>query len=418
MRYLVICGVGSSTWIRWRCSTPMSGCAVLVYRRCDRPPASGRRARQWATSCTEMVTRGCSSHQQRAHSTATWSSSEVLPRSLAARPSHHPPRSPAPLPFHEACAPDTPGRQAGPPDRRSANGHPFCCLARTVSLEPPRARFEVWASGATGGSDALFDVTLAEERIQLDAFVEEYRTSIEATLDALSEEQARRRLVPSATTLLGLLKHVTWMQRVWFEECVGGMIRRELGLARSPDESFELGNDDTITSVTAAHREACATARTIVANMQLDAVVTGHRAGPRTLRWVYLQVLRELALAETGGNGSRLPRFERGGEPARAAAINPCRDSSLESFLRHHGHVVHGRSCLVVGGAAGADDSPADKRRSDDREGEAGGVDCVLELGGLVGCPIRGGDGVGGAGCGRPAGLSCPMDPGAILVRG
>ncbi|HWN35764.1 MAG TPA: DUF664 domain-containing protein, partial [Pseudonocardia sp.] len=24
-------------------------------------------------------------------------------------------------------------------------------------------------------------------------------------------------------------------------------------------------------------------------------VVTGHRAGPRTLRWVYLQVLRELA---------------------------------------------------------------------------------------------------------------------------
>lgn len=23
--------------------------------------------------------------------------------------------------------------------------------------------------------------------------------------------------------------------------------------------------------------------------------VTGHRAGPRTLRWVYLQVLRELA---------------------------------------------------------------------------------------------------------------------------
>ena len=27
----------------------------------------------------------------------------------------------------------------------------------------------------------------------------------------------------------------------------------------------------------------------------LDAVVTGHRFGPRTLRWVYLQVLRELA---------------------------------------------------------------------------------------------------------------------------
>ena len=33
---------------------------------------------------------------------------------------------------------------------------------------------------------------------------------------------------------LGLLEHVTWMQRVWFEERVGGTSRRELGLARSP----------------------------------------------------------------------------------------------------------------------------------------------------------------------------------------
>lgn len=33
----------------------------------------------------------------------------------------------------------------------------------------------------------------------------------------------------------------------------------------------------------------------MVADLPLDAVVTGHRGGPRTLRWVYLQVLRGLA---------------------------------------------------------------------------------------------------------------------------
>ncbi|AHH98127.1 DinB family protein [Kutzneria viridogrisea] len=140
-----------------------------------------------------------------------------------------------------------------------------------------------------------FDVPLDDERTQLDAFIEEYRSAIEVTLDCLTEEQARRQLVSSATTLLGLLKHVTWMQRVWFEECVGGTSRRELGLVRTPDESFRLSEDDTVASVTAAHREACATARRTVADLSLDAVVTGHRAGPRTLRWVYLQVLRELA---------------------------------------------------------------------------------------------------------------------------
>ncbi|HYZ08154.1 MAG TPA: DinB family protein [Pseudonocardiaceae bacterium] len=140
-----------------------------------------------------------------------------------------------------------------------------------------------------------FDVLLNEERIQLDAFVEEYRSALEMTLAGLTEEQARCRLVPSATTLLGLLKHVTWMQRVWFEECVGGKSRRELGLVQTPDESFRLTEDDSVASVTAAHRAACAVARTAVVDLPLDAVVTGHPAGPRTLRWVYLQVLRELA---------------------------------------------------------------------------------------------------------------------------
>src|ERR1700685_3181263 len=129
-----------------------------------------------------------------------------------------------------------------------------------------------------------FDVPLDDERTQFDAFVEEYRSGLETTLDCLTEEQARRRLVSSATTLLGLLKHVTWMQRVWFEECVGGTSRRELGLVQNPEESFRLTDDDTVASVTAGHPGDCAQARTAFTTLPLDAVVTGHRAGPRTLR--------------------------------------------------------------------------------------------------------------------------------------
>jgi len=140
-----------------------------------------------------------------------------------------------------------------------------------------------------------FEVLTDDERTQLEAFIDEYRRAIEAAVNGLTEEQVRIRLVPSATTLLGLLKHVTWMQRVWFEQCVGGTSRRKLGLVQSVDESFRLADDDTIATVTAANRQACATARAAVSNLPLDAVVTGHEAGERTVRWVYLQVLRELA---------------------------------------------------------------------------------------------------------------------------
>lgn len=101
--------------------------------------------------------------------------------------------------------------------------------------------------------------------------------------------------MPSETTLLGLLKHVTWMQRVWFEECIEGRSRLELGLVNSPLQSFRLSADDTVATVIAEHRTACSTARLLAKNYSLDTVVTGHRSGPRTVRWVYLQVLRELA---------------------------------------------------------------------------------------------------------------------------
>jgi hypothetical protein len=140
-----------------------------------------------------------------------------------------------------------------------------------------------------------FEVLLDDERTQLEAFVEEYRMTIEATLDGLTDEQARRQLVSSATTLLGLLKHVTWMQRVWFEECIDGRSRSALGLAPSVDESFRLSENDSVRTVTAAHRAACTTARAVVKGLPLDSIVTGHPSGPRTLHWVYLQVLRELA---------------------------------------------------------------------------------------------------------------------------
>ena len=63
---------------------------------------------------------------------------------------------------------------------------------------------------------------------------------------------------------------------------------------QSPAESFQLSDDDTVASVTATHRRACAKARAAVADLPLDALVTGHRAGPRTLPWVHLLVLREL----------------------------------------------------------------------------------------------------------------------------
>jgi hypothetical protein len=132
-------------------------------------------------------------------------------------------------------------------------------------------------------------------RVQFETFLDEHRAALDSCLDGLTEEQARRSLVSSRTTLLGLVKHATFVEKVWFDEAVTGRSRAEIGIPASPDESFVLADTDTIDSVRAAHREACRSSRSAVHDLGLDDVLRGNRRGPLPLRWVYLHVLRELA---------------------------------------------------------------------------------------------------------------------------
>jgi hypothetical protein len=139
------------------------------------------------------------------------------------------------------------------------------------------------------------DVLHEPIRVQLEVFLDEHREALAECLDGLTEEQARRSLVPSRTTLLGLVKHATFVERVWFDEAITCRSRAEIGIVASPDESFVLDADDTIATVREAHREACEASRRATEDIGLDDLVLGNRRGPLPLRWVYLHVLRELA---------------------------------------------------------------------------------------------------------------------------
>src|SRR5262245_31217230 len=139
------------------------------------------------------------------------------------------------------------------------------------------------------------DVIDQPARAQFEAFLDEHRDALNGCLDGLTEEQVRRSLVPSRTTLLGLVKQATFVEKVWFDEAVTCRTRAELGITANPDESFILNDDDTIATVQQTHREACEASRRAVLSIGLDDMVHGNRRGPLPLRWVYLHVLRELA---------------------------------------------------------------------------------------------------------------------------
>jgi hypothetical protein len=118
-------------------------------------------------------------------------------------------------------------------------------------------------------------------------------------LRGLSEEDARRRLVPSLTTLLGLVSHAAAVERNWFQHYLGGKPREEIpGNARGDDPSWDIGAGKTIAGVIAEFDSACAASRQIAAGFTPDQTVPHDQLGSwRPARLV------EAADRERGGQG-------------------------------------------------------------------------------------------------------------------
>jgi len=136
----------------------------------------------------------------------------------------------------------------------------------------------------------------AGERQTLEAFLDYHRRHIRNRLTGLTEEQARQRLVPSATTLIGVVKHLAAVERAWFHRILAQRPEEEIeGNSRGDEPSWHVGPHETIADVIAEYDEACARSREIAAGFGLDDAVPHPRLGRVSLRWIYVHMIEETA---------------------------------------------------------------------------------------------------------------------------
>ncbi|MDH6465044.1 putative damage-inducible protein DinB [Micromonospora sp. A200] len=136
----------------------------------------------------------------------------------------------------------------------------------------------------------------ASEREVLEAFIDAYQDVIIARLRGLSADDARRRLVPSLTTLIGLIKHAAAVERNWFQQCLAQQLREQVaGNSFGDDASWQAGSDETVANVIAEYVTACDRSRQSAAGFALDDTVPHSRLGRVWLRYIYVHIIRELA---------------------------------------------------------------------------------------------------------------------------
>jgi uncharacterized damage-inducible protein DinB len=134
------------------------------------------------------------------------------------------------------------------------------------------------------------------ERPVLEAFLDFYRHVLVSKVDGLSEDQARERRVPSKTTLAGLIKHMTGVERGWFQEVLAGRAPADIGPnVGGGDESWDLAEHETVSSLVKDYERACAQSRQTAARFALDDAVPEPNLDQVSLRWIYVHMIEETA---------------------------------------------------------------------------------------------------------------------------
>lgn len=136
-------------------------------------------------------------------------------------------------------------------------------------------------------------VSTSGERQVLETFLDLYRDIVKRKLAGLTDEQIRRRLVSSQTTLGGLVKHLSVVEREWFQVVLAG--RPDDDLEQPPEDAWTLGHGDTVESLLAGYERACTTSRRVASNFSLDDCVPHPRMRQVSLRWIFVHMIEESA---------------------------------------------------------------------------------------------------------------------------
>jgi uncharacterized damage-inducible protein DinB len=141
----------------------------------------------------------------------------------------------------------------------------------------------------------------AGEREMLNGWLEHHRAILVWKCEGLTNEQLRQRSVPpSSLSLLGLIRHMTDVERGWFRRVLLGEDAPDLySTPQDPDGDFNGADVADVAAAFAAFEAECAAAREAVAaapDLDVLSKERSQRTGEQfSLRWIVTHMIEEYA---------------------------------------------------------------------------------------------------------------------------
>ena len=135
------------------------------------------------------------------------------------------------------------------------------------------------------------------ERQLLTEYLDWYRAAILRKMEGASDETLRKRIVASETTLLGIVKHLAWVEISWFQIVFAGRQVDDPWTEGDPDSDWRIKAGETTEEILQFYRDACAESRAIVDGAaDLDALSVGEAGDNKhNLRRIMIHMMEETA---------------------------------------------------------------------------------------------------------------------------
>lgn len=139
----------------------------------------------------------------------------------------------------------------------------------------------------------------ADERSNLESWLDFYRTTLAIKCDGLTEEQLRVASVsPSPLTLLGLVQHLAEVERNWFRRVLTAEEAPPLHVPEAPadgdDKGFDLFDTVSFEMARTTWEEEVAQARANCGSRSLEDTAP-FMGAEVSLRWIYTHMIAEYA---------------------------------------------------------------------------------------------------------------------------
>ena len=133
------------------------------------------------------------------------------------------------------------------------------------------------------------------EKESLHVSLDRHRDAVLWKLEGLDEEQARRPMTPSGTSLLGLVKHLAAVEYGWF--CATFCRETEPMPFDENDETADMHAEshETIADIVAFYDRARTAADKVIDDLTVEDVGTAWFGDTVSMRWVLIHMVEETA---------------------------------------------------------------------------------------------------------------------------